>query len=252
MPLSGVASEKSDMIYQSILSLSGKKKILALLIDPEESSPEELPLLVQSAGEAGVSMILVGGSLVSQPVAPLVRALKGLTTIPVMLFPGHPGQLCDEADGLLLLSLISGRNPEFLIGNHVNAARYLRRSTLEIIPVGYMLIENKIVSSAEYISNTRSIPSGKTDLAVSTALAGEMLGLKMIYLEGGSGAPGIIPPELIAAVKQNIKIPLVVGGGIRNALDLKRVYDAGADMAVIGNAIENNASGLLEFAGVTE
>ena len=238
------------MIYKSILNFSGKKKILALLIDPEETSPDVLPVLIDSALRARVSMILVGGSLVNHPVGPLIDAIKNICSLPVILFPGTTGQLSDKADGLLLLSLISGRNPEFLIGNHVVAAQILKRSSLEIIPTGYMLIENGKTSSAEYMSNTRPLPANKPDLVVSTALAGEMLGLKLIYLEGGSGAPGIIPTELISAVKKNISIPLVVGGGIRSVGDLKRVYEAGADIAVVGNAVENDTTKLLEFAQV--
>ena len=249
IPLFGVASEL-PMIYQSIQSLSGKKKILALLIDPEETAPDMLHVLIESAAGAGVSMILVGGSLVNHPVGPLIDAIKNICSLPVLLFPGTPGQLNDKADGLLLLSLISGRNPEFLIGNHVVAAQFLKKSSLEIIPTGYMLIENGKTSSAEYMSNTRPLPANKPDLAVSTALAGEMLGLKLIYLEGGSGAPGIIPAEIIHAVKKNIRIPLVVGGGIRSAGDLKKVYEAGADIAVVGNAVENDKTKLLEFAQV--
>ncbi len=238
------------MIYQSIQSLSGKKKILALLIDPEETAPDMLHVLIESAAEAGVSMVLVGGSLVSKPVEPLIDAIKNICSLPILLFPGTPGQLSDKADGLLLLSLISGRNPEFLIGNHVIAAQVLKKSSLEIIPTGYMLIENGKTSSAEYMSNTRPLPANKPDLAVSTAMAGEMLGLKLIYLEGGSGAHSIIPAEIISAVKQNISVPLVVGGGIRSAGDLRRVYEAGADIAVVGNAVENDTTKLLEFAQI--
>lgn len=238
------------MIYQSILDLSGKKKILAILIDPDETDPQKLPLMLGSAAGAGVSLVLVGGSLVNRPVDPLVAEIRKITSLPVLLFPGNPVQLSDKADGLLLLSLISGRNPEFLIGNHVIAARFLKESGLEVIPTGYMLIENGGASSVEYMSNTRPLPRNKPDLAISTAIAGEMLGLKLIYMEGGSGAPGIIPPEIISAVRQNIGIPLIVGGGIRTAGDLKRVYDAGADIAVVGNSVEQDETILGEFAGL--
>jgi phosphoglycerol geranylgeranyltransferase len=240
------------MIYQSILTLSGKKRMLGLLIDPEETSPEELPGLVQPAASAGVSFMLVGGSLVSRPVTPLLKALRELTTIPTLLFPGSPLQLSDQADGVLLLSLISGRNPEYLIGNHVIAARTIKNSPLEVIPTGYMLIGNGSVSSAGYMSNTMPLPSDKYDLAASTAIAGELLGLRLIYLEGGSGAPAIISPGLISEVKQNIGIPLVVGGGIRTAADLNSVYEAGADIAVIGNVLQKDPSLLGEFASVLE
>ncbi len=238
------------MIYQSIISLSGKKKILALLVDPDETAVDNLRVLMQVASVSGVSLILVGGSLVSNPVDPVVEAIRKMSSIPVLLFPGNPGQLSSKADGLLLLSLISGRNPEFLIGHHVSSSRFIRDSKLEVIPTGYMLIENGSSSSAGYMSNTTPIPRNKPDIAVSTAIAGELLGLKLIYIEGGSGAAGIVPPATIQAVKNNIGVPLVVGGGIRNADDLRQVYDAGADIAVVGNSVEKDFSKLEEFAAV--
>jgi phosphoglycerol geranylgeranyltransferase len=236
------------MIYESIVSGTGKVKKLALLIDPDVTGPENLGLLLHNAERAGVSLILAGGSLVTRPVDPLLRKIKELSSIPVLLFPGNPNQLSNLADGLLLLSLISGRNPEFLIGNHVVAAHFLKNSSLEIIPTGYMLVENGRTSSAEYISNTRPIPRDKPDLAVCTAMAGEMLGLKLIYMEGGSGAKCLIPPEIISAVKKNIGIPLLVGGGIQSAADLKKIFDSGADIAVVGTAVEQNPAILSEFA----
>jgi phosphoglycerol geranylgeranyltransferase len=239
-----------NMIYQTILNCLGKRKILALLIDPDETTIERLPALIGNLEDTGVSFILVGGTLVNQPADLLISAIRQITSVPVVLFPGNPNQLSDKADGLLLLSLISGRNPEFLIGNHVIAAHFLKKSSLEIIPTGYMLIENGRTSSVEYLSNTRPLPGNKADLAVSTAIAGEMLGLKMIYMEGGSGAGNIIPPELISAVRENITIPLCVGGGIKTAADLKRVFDSGADMAVVGTAAEENPEILMEFASL--
>ncbi len=238
------------MIYQSILTLSGKKKILALLVDPDETGVDRLTGLMEMAASSGVSLVLVGGSLVSNPVDAVVEAIKSISTIPVLLFPGNPGQLSSKADGILLLSLISGRNPEFLIGNHVVAARFIRNSRLEVIPTGYMLIENGALSSVGYMSNTTPIPRNKPDIAVSTAIAGELLGLKLIYMEGGSGANGIIPPAMIEAVRKNISLPLVVGGGIRDADDLRKVYDAGADIAVVGNSVERDPSKLKEFAAL--
>lgn len=241
---------KKFMIYQSILEHSGKKKMLALLIDPEETGAENVPPLLRNAGNAGVSFIMVGGSLVNQPIDAFVNNIRKHSSLPVLLFPGNPNQLTGNADGLLLLSLISGRNPEFLIGNHVVAAQFLRRSSLEIIPTGYMLIENGNASSAEYISNTKPLPRDKSEIAISTAIAGELLGLKLIYLEGGSGACGIVPPGLISAVKDNISIPLIVGGGIRTPEELLKVFDAGADIAVVGNAVEHNPELLIEFSKV--
>lgn len=238
------------MIYQSILKHFGKKKMLALLIDPEETGAEKVRRLLKHAGNAGVSYIMVGGSLVNIPIEPFVNTIRKHSSLPVLLFPGNPNQLTDKADGLLLLSLISGRNPDFLIGNHVVAAQFLRKSSLEIIPTGYMLIENGNASSAEYISNTKPLPRNKCGIAISTAIAGELLGLKLIYIEGGSGADGIVPPGLISAVKDNISIPLIVGGGIRTPEELLKVFDAGADIAVIGNAVENYPELLEEFSRV--
>ncbi len=236
------------MIYKSILDFSGRKKMLALLIDPDETGPDRIPDLIGQANDSGVSFVLVGGSLVNKPVDTLVAAIKHHSLAPVLLFPGSPGQLSNNADGLLLLSLISGRNPEFLIGNHVIAAQFIKNSSLEVIPVGYMLVENGSISSVEYMSNTKPLPRDKPGIAVSTALAGEMLGLKLIYMEGGSGARDIIPPGIISEVKKNISIPLIVGGGIKSASDLRKVFDAGADIAVVGNAAERDAGILKEFS----
>jgi phosphoglycerol geranylgeranyltransferase len=236
------------MIYKSILDCCGRKKMLALLIDPDETGPDRVPELIGQANDSGVSLVLVGGSLVNKPVDSLVAAIKDHSFAPVLLFPGNPGQLSNKADGLLLLSLISGRNPEFLIGNHVIAAQFIKNSSLEVIPVGYMLIENGSISSVEYMSNTKPLPRDKPGIAVSTALAGEMLGLKLIYMEGGSGARDIIPPGIISEVKKNIGIPLIVGGGIKSAEDLRKVFNAGADIAVVGNAAERDAGILKEFS----
>jgi phosphoglycerol geranylgeranyltransferase len=239
------------MIYTTLTGLLGKKKILALLIDPDETEAHRTVVLMKQASDSGVSLILVGGSLVNEPIDLLIATIKDQISAPVVLFPGNPSQLSNKADGLLLLSLISGRNPEFLIGNHVIAAQFLKNSSLEIIPAGYMLVENGSISSVEYMSNTKPLPRNKPEIAVSTAIAGEMLGLKLIYLEGGSGAKKIIPPRLIYAVKKNIKVPLIVGGGIRHPDDLSRVFDAGADIAVVGNAAERDPRILKKFSALS-
>jgi putative glycerol-1-phosphate prenyltransferase len=153
-----------------------------------------------------------------------------------------------NADGILLLSLISGRNPEYLIGNHVQAAPMIKKAGLEVISTGYILVDSGISTSVSYMSNTAPIPYDKIDIAVATALAGEMLGLKMIYLEAGSGALHTVSPEMIYAVKNNVNIPLIVGGGIKNPEQLKLVLNAGADMIVIGTAAEKDHSIISEFA----
>jgi putative glycerol-1-phosphate prenyltransferase len=170
----------------------------------------------------------------------VIREIKSSSDIPVILFPGSTMQIDKQADGILFLSLISGRNPELLIGQHVIAAPILKNSGLEILPTGYMLISNERNSSVAYMSNTAPIPPDKFSVAASTAMAGEMLGLKAIYLDAGSGAPEIIPPRLIAAVRKNINIPLIAGGGINSVAKAKRVLDSGADLIVIGNAVEKN------------
>jgi putative glycerol-1-phosphate prenyltransferase len=226
-----------------------EKKQIALLIDPEEHSVASAEALAKAADAAKVDFILVGGSYVSTDLTAVVHAIKGATKIPVMLFPGSPMQVAPAADALLLLTLISGRNPDYLIGNHVLSSGLIRKSGLEVIPVGYMLIDGGATTSVQYISNTNPIPANKPDLAVATAIAGEMLGLKMIYLEAGSGAPNPVPADVITAVKNAVKLPLIVGGGLRSEAAILDALDAGADMVVVGNAAEGNPAILANFAG---
>jgi len=195
-------------IYRQIQESMGKQKLFAVLIDPDRYPERDLLKMIDQSVETGVDFFLVGGSLISHPIEPVISLIKSRCAIPVLLFPGSLLQISPSADAILLLSLISGRNPEFLIGNHVVAAPILHRSRMEIIPAGYMLIGNHASTSVEYISNTRPIPSEKTDIAVATALAGEMLGLKLIYLEAGSGAPGPVPGEMIRQEYQNTGIGL--------------------------------------------
>ena len=240
------------MIYNDIRDSCRNRKLLAVLVDPDRYTDDSMTRLVQAALAAGIDYFLVGGSLVSRPVDQTVEFLKQSSDIPVILFPGSLLQISRKADALLLLSLISGRNPELLIGNHVIAAPVLKNSGLEIISTGYMLIEDGRSSSVEYISNTKPIPEGKPDIAIATALAGEMIGHSLIYLEAGSGASRHVPAALIRAVKDNINIPLVVGGGIATGEDLQRVYSAGADMAVIGNILEKGVDRLAEISRVRD
>lgn len=238
------------MIYKSILTKSGnKQKQFALLIDPDKLNKESLLATISDANQSDVDLIFVGGSLVSTTVDGTIELIKKHTNIPTILFPGSPLQLSYKADGLLLLSLISGRNPDFLIGNHVISAPLLRQSNLEIISTGYMLIENGRSTSVEYISNTRPIPHDKNDIAMATAIAGEMLGQKLMYMDAGSGASKPISTEMIKAVKSNISIPLVIGGGIKTPQQAKEIADAGADIVVVGNIIEKNPELLKEIVG---
>ena len=200
------------MIYESILNKFKKQKLLAVLIDPENYSDSELSLRIEIADQHNVDLILIGGSLVSSNLHGPIETIKSLSNIPVVLFPGSLLQISGNADAILLISLISGRNPESLIGNHVAAAPTLKKSGLEILSTGYMLIGNANDSAVGYMSNTRAIPESKTDIASATALAGEMIGQKLIYLEGGSGAT------------------------------------AGADILVVGNAIEKDPDLIKEIS----
>jgi phosphoglycerol geranylgeranyltransferase len=226
------------MISNQILN-SGRK-LFIILIDPEFHTADSARKTVELANISGTDLILVGGSLTSQPVDSLIDAIKDMADCPVLLFPGNLFQLSDKADGILLSSLISGRNPEYLIGNHVLISQFLKKSGLEIIPTGYILIDGHPFSSVEYISNTKPIPAEKTDIITATALAGEQLGLKLIYLEAGSGARKPVKEQAIAAIKENITIPLIVGGGIQTPADIRTLYQAGANGVVVGSAIEND------------
>ena len=238
------------MIYADILSKLKTRKLFAILVDPDKHDEESLRQLASLANDRVVDFILVGGSLVLGSVDETVHALKGKTNLPIVLFPGNVLQISPNADGILFLSLISGRNPEFLIGNHVIAAPVLKKIDLEIIPTGYILIENGRTTAVEYISNTKPIPADKIDLVVATAMAGEMLGHKMIYLEAGSGALEPVNTSMIREVKKSIGIPLIVGGGIHTAEQVRQIYDAGADIIVVGSVVEENTEefiSLLEF-----
>ena len=216
------------------------KKAFAILVDPDKVSLEDCPALGIKINQSGIDYIFVGGSLImNDHIHQLVPALKAVTRVPVVLFPGSLYQITNEADALLFLSLISGRNPEMLIGQHVVAAPILKRSSLEVIPTGYMLIDSGKPTTAHYMSNTTPIPADKPDIAACTALAGEMLGLRLIYLDGGSGAYNPIPTDLISAVAATTHLPLIVGGGIRSKTQAEQALEAGADVIVVGNALEN-------------
>src|SRR6056297_218422 len=220
--------------------IKNNNKLFALLIDPDQHSEKSLIALTIKANEASVDLIFIGGSLLNSSIDHSINSIKKHTSIPVILFPGSLLQLSSKADGILLLSLISGRNPDLLIGNHVVAASYLKNSNLEILPTGYILVNGGKTTSVEYMSNTKPLPSDKPDIAVSTAMAGEMLGLKFIYLEAGSGAEISLTTQMISQVKNNINIPLIVGGGIKTPEDIHRIISAGADIIVSGTAMEQD------------
>ncbi len=237
------------MIYENIIRKPGKK--FALLIDPDKQDKHSLLNTIEAANKTGVDLIMVGGSLVSDTFDSTILTIKQNSSIPVLLFPGSLLQLSREADGILLLSLLSGRNPDYLIGNHVLAAPYLKKSNLEIIPTGYILIGENNSSSVEYVTNTKPIPLSKTDLIVATAVAGEMMGNKTIYLEAGSGARNRIKDTTIKTVKRNISVPLIVGGGIHYEKEIYNAYSSGADMVVISTAVENDISILYSLAKIS-
>ena len=223
------------------------KKGFAVLVDPDKQNDQSVSYLAELLNNYTPDVILVGGSLLFNPVEPVISNFKQHLNCPVYLFPGDVSQVSARADGILLLSLISGRNPDFLIGNHVIAAPSIRRSGMDIIPTGYILIENGHLTSVEYVSNTRPIPFGKIDLAVATAMAGEMLGMKQIYLEAGSGAAKPVGIDMIKEISENINLPLVVGGGIRTSEEAENVYRAGADVIVIGNRFEEFPDQVADF-----
>jgi phosphoglycerol geranylgeranyltransferase len=218
------------------------KKSIALLLDPDKAKGESLQNILVTANESKTDYIFVGGSLTFNNIDNLINEVRNLSSIPVILFPGNLLQLTLKADMILLLSLISGRNSELLIGNHVIAAPYLKDARDKLVSVGYILVSCGNKTSVEYISQTEAIPSDKSDIAVATALAGEMLGLRMIYLEAGSGAVNPVPLILIRAVRDNISIPLAVGGGIKNKDQIEDIFNAGADLIILGNGCEKNPS----------
>lgn len=226
------------------------KKAIAVLIDPDKiSEPAKLTQLINLASENCVDFFFVGGSLITTAnLADVVRKIKEHVTIPVVLFPGNSMQIEPHADALLFLSLISGRNPELLIGQHVIAAPIIRNTKLEVIPTGYLLINSGKITSVAYISNTTPIPDDKYSLAACTAMAGEMLGLQAMYLDAGSGAEKEISVKMIAAVRNAIGVPLIVGGGINTSQKALKALEAGADMIVIGNALEKDPELLIEIA----
>ena len=217
------------------------KKLFAVLIDPDKQNKEELLYLIEQAVLSKVDIIFVGGSLLTNgSFAECISIIKSNCTIPVVIFPGNSMQVNKDADGILFLSLISGRNPEMLIGNQVIAAPILKHSNLEVLSTGYILIDSGKPTTVSYMSNTTPIPHDKNDVALCTAMAGEMLGLKLIFMDGGSGATNPISESMISMVSQSIDVPLIIGGGICSAEKALANCKAGADLIVVGNSIEKN------------
>lgn len=225
------------------------KKSFTVLIDPDKVDNIAIEQLAGLAVDAKVDYFFVGGSLViSNHLDECIRQIKTLCNIPVILFPGSPSQVSRYADALLYLSLISGRNPELLIGQHVVSASFVKKSGLEIIPTGYMVIDGGAPTTVSYISNATPIPADKNDIAMCTAMAGEMLGMKLIYLDAGSGAKRPITENMIEKVSRNIDVPLIIGGGIINPEKAYLNCKGGADIIVVGNAIEKNVSLIKEMS----
>lgn len=234
-------------IYERFKDKSRKK--IAVLIDPDKPTDAQILSIVAKANAAGVDFFFVGGSLLTtDSLEHCIKVIKANSSIPVLIFPGNSLQINKYCDGFLLLSLISGRNPEMLIGRHVIAAPYLKLFGNEIIPTGYMLIDSGRPTSVSYMSDTTPIPHDKDDIAMCTAMAGEMLGLKLIYLEGGSGAVNPVSDSMISKVRQMIDIPLIVGGGISTPEMAAAKARAGADVICIGTRFEEEPELLQRFA----
>jgi putative glycerol-1-phosphate prenyltransferase len=231
----------ADLYHSITNAIQQKQRQLAILIDPEKITIQQLPSFINKVDSSIATHIFVGGSTdKNNNTKSVVRAIKQLTNLPVLLFPGDYHQLTDQADGLLFLSLISGRNPEYLIEQQVQSVPILKKMDLEIIPTGYILIDGGTETAVQRVSNTKPICQNNIDLIVNTALAGEYSGKKMIYLEAGSGSKVPVAIDIIKAVKNELSIPLIVGGGIRTKQQLKNAYQAGTDLVVIGTAFEKN------------
>ena len=236
----------APMLYHQFKS---SHKQLAVLIDPDQHTEESLAQLLHLAQNAHTDFFFVGGSLLLEDrFEKAITYIKEHSKIPVIIFPGNSYQVSAKADAILFLSLISGRNPEYLIGQQVIAAPLIKEANIETIPTGYLLIDGGRISTTSYITQTVPIPNDKPDIAVATALAGEMLGMKLIYLEAGSGAVNSVAAEMIKAVKKNISVPLIVGGGIRSAEKAEECCKAGADIIVVGHILEKEPDLLMEIS----
>ena len=229
------------------------EKRLAVLFDPDKLRLKRLEQTLDLAVDCGVDYFFIGGSLVvNNMLDSLLAQIRQRCPIPLVLFPGNSFQLSYRADAILFLSLISGRNPELLIGQHVISAPFLKMSPLEIISTGYILVDSGVMTAVQYMSNTYPIPAHKDDIAVCTALAGELLGLKTMYLDAGSGAKTPVSESMIESVSGAVSVPLIVGGGIRTPEKIAANFRAGADMVVVGTAFENDPALIREMAGAAK
>ncbi|MCF8227409.1 MAG: geranylgeranylglyceryl/heptaprenylglyceryl phosphate synthase [Bacteroidales bacterium] len=237
-------------IYKSILEMARQnKKMFSVLVDPDKPTDKEVISLAEKSIAAKVDYFFVGGSLLTNNnLDHCIKLLKENSDIPVVLFPGNTLQMSNKADAFLFLSLISGRNAEMLIGRHVIAAPYLKLSSLEVISTGYMLIDSGRPTTVSYMSNSVPIPADKTDVAACTAMAGEMLGMKLVYMDAGSGAINPVSNEMIEMVNSSIEIPVIVGGGIRTPEKAAETARQGADVVVVGNSIEKDKQLIMDIA----
>ncbi len=240
----------TNTLYSTLTEAKSRgEKKFAVLIDPDKMRLSNMDKILQLAVEAKVDYFFIGGSLiVNNMLDECLQSIKDKCDIPLILFPGNSFQLSYRADAILFLSLISGRNSELLIGRHVMSAPYLKVSPLEVMSTGYMLIDGGVPTSVTYMSNTSPIPANKDGIALCTALAGEMLGLKLVYMDAGSGAKNPIQASMIEQVSSAVQIPLIVGGGIQTPEKALENVKAGADVIVVGNAIEKNPELITEMA----
>ena len=233
-------------IYNQLLKAKANpetsgEKLLAILLDPDKIDLDNIQQLIEKINQSPATHIFIGGSLVQNNIIDeLVLAIKEICKLPIVLFPENPSQISNKADAILFLSLISGRNSDYLIEHQVNAVPILNKANLEIIPTGYILIESGVETAVERVSKTKPLDRNNPDYILQTAQAGEMMGMKLIYLEAGSGAKFSVSKEIITLVSKNINIPLIVGGGITDFNDIEKTHNAGADLVVIGTAFENN------------
>ena len=239
------------IIEQIRNSKKSNKKIISVLIDPDKTTEDKLTSTVKLCNTNKIDLIFFGGSLINSSMSEhYLQLIKKNSKIPVILFPGTNTKISNIADGFLLLSLISGRNPNFLIGKHVEQAFKLKKSSLEVISTGYILVGNEKNTAVSYISNTNPIPFEQHDIGAATAIAGELLGFQLIYLEAGSGSTYCVNANMILNVSKNIDCPLIVGGGLNTIEKIEMAFESGADIVVIGNAIEENQKILNEIGKI--
>lgn len=232
------------MLYEQILSAKKEsKKLLAILIDPDKVVMNSISYLTKKIELSPATHIFVGGSSFNgNHLDEIIIRLKSEINLPILLFPGNPSQISAEADGILFLMLLSGRNPDYLVEHQINAVPILEKTNLEIISTGYILIESGSETAVERISKTKPLPKTNAEYVAQTAKAGELIGNKILYLEAGSGALNVVPEEIIKEVSNRISVPLIVGGGIRSKKQIDAAYSAGADLVVIGTAFENDSN----------